>query len=366
MEGKSILNQLSPYQPGKQTNDIKKEFGLNKVVKLASNENPYGYSSKLKEALPSLENNFEIYPDGYATELRAVLSQMLNVEYDQLVFGSGSDEIIQMISRAFLYPGVHTVMATPTFPQYKHHALIDGADITEVPLVNGSHDIERMLDAIHEHTKVVWLCSPNNPTGTIIPKQSFEKFMNDCPTDVLVVLDEAYYEYQEPQYDLESIRHLSTYENLISLRTFSKAYGLAGLRMGYAITSENIARQLNIVRAPFNASSLAQQAALIALEDNEFIRHTTQQNNDVKQQFMSFLDDIGWSYDESQTNFVLVSTPKSGNDVFNFLLQHGFIVRPGEALGCPQTIRVTVGTMEDMTQLQQLLQTYDRQINKGT
>lgn len=366
VKGKSILNQLSPYQPGKSSDDIKKKYGLQKVVKLASNENPFGYSPKLKQSIHTLNVDFETYPDGYTTELRHALSNKLNVGGDQLVFGSGSDEIIQMIARAFLYPGAHTVMATPTFPQYRHHALIEGAEITEVPLINGEHDLDQMLDVINDHTKVVWLCTPNNPTGVSMSKEAFDMFMEKCPQHVLVVLDEAYYEYQDVQYDVQAIDQLSDHNNLISLRTFSKAYGLAGLRMGYAITHENIARQLNIVRGPFNTSTMAQQAALIALEDQSFIKETVQTTNAIKQRFQTFLNKIGWSYDKSQTNFILVSTPVSGEDVFKYLLTHGYIVRPGEALGCPHSIRVTIGNENDMENLQQLLQTFNDQVHKET
>lgn len=367
MEGKPILNQMSPYQPGKSSDDIKKEYRLEKIVKLASNENPLGYSPQLKQAKPTLNANFEIYPDGYATELRHALSDMLNVGKDQLVFGSGSDEIIQMIARVFLYPGAHTVMATPTFPQYKHHALIEGANIKEVSLIDGHHDLEQMLEEINEKTKVVWLCTPNNPTGISISKSKFDAFMEKCPKHVLVVLDEAYYEYQNSEYDIQSIEQLSVHKNLISLRTFSKAYGLAGLRIGYAITHEKIARQLNIVRGPFNTSIMAQEAALIALKDKAFIRESVKKNHLIKKQFAKFLDTIGWSYYKSETNFMLVTTPVSGEGVFNFLLEHGFIVRPGEVLGCPNSIRVTIGNEDDMAILQQLLQTFNQQLtNKET
>lgn len=362
MRGKEVLQKMTPYQPGKSAEYIKKQYNVEKIVKLASNENPYGYSPVLHEALKDFAYNFEFYPDGYATELRNKLSETLQVNEEQLVFGSGSDELIQIIVRTFLERGQHTIMATPTFPQYRHHALIEGAHITEVPLVNGRHDIGQMLEAITGETKVIWLCTPNNPTGISIAQDEFISFMNQCPSHILVVLDEAYYEFQDSKYDIDAINQLKTYKNLITLRTFSKAYGLAGLRVGYAVTTENIARQLNIVRGPFNTSQLAQMAATIAFEDQKFIEETVSKNKIVKEQFAQFLKTINWEFYPSEANFVLVKTPDSGEHLFNFLIKHGFIVRPGELLGYPNTVRITLGEKGDMATLHLLLQTYNRQM----
>src|SRR5690625_4102990 len=303
MIGKEILNQLSPYQQGKQTKEIKKEYNLDQVIKLASNENPYGFSTNVKEYMTSQIHDLNIYPDGYTAKLRQAVAMKLNVDEQQLVFGSGSDEIIQMICRAFLYPGVNTVMANPTFSQYKHHSLIDGAHIKEVPTKNGYHDLRSMLKAIDENTKVVWICSPDNPTGTLISNDDFQHFMDNCPKGVLVVLDEAYYEYINHQSRLNTIDYLSTYKNLILLRTFSKAYGLAGLRIGYAIMNEFLASKIDVVRGPFNTTSLAQKSAYIALEDTNFIQKSVDENKRVKQSFQEFLDGIHLNYYTSDTNF---------------------------------------------------------------
>lgn len=356
MIGKKILNQLSPYKPGKQTEEIKEEYNLSKVIKLASNENPYGYSKQVKEFLTSKIHELNIYPDGYAAELRGAIANKLQVEEEQLVFGSGSDEIIQIICRAFLYPGVNTIMTTPTFTQYKHHSLIEGAEIKEIPAKNGHHDLSAMLEAIDDQTKVIWICSPDNPTGTVITEDDFVQFMDTCPDDILVVLDEAYYEYIEKHSRINTLDYLTAYQNLILLRTFSKAYGLAGLRIGYAITSELIASKLNIVRGPFNTTSISQKAALIALQDEAFICQTVDNNRIMKQSFEQFLDGLGWFYYPSQTNFLLINTPISGLKAFDYLIKNGFIIRPGELLGYPNTIRVTIGTEQDMSALEQVLQ----------
>lgn len=365
MEGKSILKKMTPYQPGKSAEDIKKQYNIDRIIKLASNENPYGFSPQIRQALKDFSFEFEFYPDGYATQLRYALSKKLHVGIDQLVFGNGSDEIIQMITRTFLQEGDHTIMATPTFPQYRHHALIEGADITEVPVVNGEHDLDEMLAKITENTKIIWLCTPNNPTGRSITKEAFKYFMNECPEHVLVVLDEAYYEFQDSKYDLSAIEQVQSYPNLMTLRTFSKAYGLASLRVGYAVTTEKIAKQLNIVRGPFNTSALAQKAAIIALEDQSFIKETVAKNRRVKEHLAQFLNTIGWEYYPTEANFMLVKTPSSGEHLFNFLIKHGYIVRPGELLGYPKTVRITLGEKDDMATLHLLIQTYNRQMLEG-
>lgn len=358
MVGKKVLKQLAPYKQGMQINQVKEAYNLEKIVKLASNENPYGYSKQLKNTILDNIDELNIYPDGHAAQLRTSLASRLSIKEEQLIFGNGSDEIVQIISRTFLYPGVNTVMATPTFPQYKHHALIDGANIKEIPTVDGYHDLKAMLQAIDEDTKVVWICSPDNPTGTLLPREDFYQFMDQCPQDVLVVLDEAYYEFIDESSRLNALASLATYKNLILLRTFSKAYGLAALRIGYGIMNEDIANQINIVRGPFNTSAIAQQAALVALDDQPFIQEVTEKNKAIKQSFETFLDKLGWHYYPSQTNFILVSTPVSGTEISQYLLENGFIIRPGELLGYPNTIRITIGTEEDMKQLQGLLKNY--------
>jgi len=362
MQGKSILQKMTPYQPGKSVEDIKNEYNIDKIVKLASNENPYGFSPQLHQILNDVSFDFSHYPDGHATHLRNALSEKLHINTDQLVFGSGSDEIIQIITRTFLQQGDHTIMATPTFPQYRHHALIEGADITEVPVIDGKHDLDAMLASITDKTKIIWLCTPNNPTGLSITKEQFTSFMDRCPEHILVVLDEAYYEFQDPKYDIRAIEQIKKYPNLVTLRTFSKAYGLASLRVGYAVTTQTIAKQLNIVRGPFNTSAIAQKAAKVALKDQNFIKETVTKNKRVKEQFAQFLKTIGWEFYPTEANFMLVKTPSSGEHLFNFLMKHGYIVRPGELLGYPKTARITLGETDDMATLHLLIQTYNRQM----
>lgn len=352
MQSKDILKQLSPYKPGKQIEEVKNEYGLERIVKLASNENPFGFSTKVKEAIPNLLQHVEIYPDGYSTELRTHVAKKLVVDPEALIFGCGSDEVVQMISRAYLEPGTNTVMATPTFPQYRHNALIEGAELREVPLVDGYHNLDKMLASIDHNTRVLWLCSPNNPTGCHIDKESFEKVMLHCPKHVLVVVDEAYYEYMDAEDAPDTIKALNKFENLIVLRTFSKAYGLAGLRIGYGVADKKVAAALEVTRGPFNTTSMAQQSALIALEDKEFLRNSIEKNSENKQAFMQFCDNLNLNYFDSQANFLFVHLPMSGDEMFQYLLSKGYIVRSGEALGLPNGIRVTIGRSQDMEAIQ--------------
>lgn len=364
MIGKPILKELSAYKQGMQIKDVKDKYQLDEIIKLASNENPYGFSPKVKETLEDMEHAFYLYPDGYAADLRLAVAEKYKLTADQLVFGSGSDEIITFICRAFLSEGTNTVMAEATFPQYRHHALIEGAEVRAVPtLDNGSHDLEAMLDAIDQHTKVVWLCSPDNPTGTLIKQSDFTAFMEKCPKDVLVVLDEAYYEFVDPSLRLPFHESLDRYENIVMLRTFSKIYGLASLRVGFAITSEEIAHQLNVVRGPFNTTTLSQHLTKVALSDDHFVEKTRLENEKVRKAFESFLDSVGWGYYESHTNFLLVKTPIDADEMSEYLLRHGFIVRSGNLLGYPHTIRVTIGTERDMEKLQSVIRKFIEENN---
>lgn len=364
MLGKRVLNELSAYKQGMQISEVKRNYNLDKIVKLASNENPYGFSDRVKEELHVNDQAFEFYPDGYAHDLRLKLASKLVIRPDQLVLGTGSDEVITLICRAYLHEGTNTVMATPTFSQYRQHSLIEGAELREVPTVNGKHDLSNMAEAIDEQTKVVWLCSPDNPTGELIQQEAFELFMKQCPNDVLVVLDEAYFEYVPYSFQLNLNESLEKYPNLVVLRTFSKIYGLAGLRIGYGIASEEIAEKLNIVRGPFNTTSFSQQAAQIALDDDEFIANSKKLNLEVKNEFKAFLDEIGWGHYESFTNFLLVKTPIDADKASYYLLERGFIVRSGNLLGYPNTIRITIGTAADMKDLQTVIQQLQKDIDE--
>ncbi|MCG7343035.1 histidinol-phosphate transaminase [Sporosarcina sp. ACRSL] len=353
MQWKQVLSTMKPYKPGRSTDEVKKAYGLENVVKLASNENPYGCAPSVTEFLRNASMPFEIYPDGHGTTLRTKLAKKHRVDEASILFGNGSDEIISIISRALLDEHVHTIIPTPSFPQYAHNAKIEGADITEIPLRNGYHDLNDFLDAINERTAIIWVCNPNNPTGSLIPSSEIVQFLEKVPENILVVLDEAYFEYVTDPNHIDSITLLERFPNILVLRTFSKAYGLASFRIGYAVGSPAIITDLNKVRNPFNNNTLGVTVASIALEDNAFIENCQKLNEIQRERFKAFASEKGIHMFDSETNFVLVEVPGDADEASEFLLQQGYIVRSGNALGTPGYVRVTIGSEEQTTGLLQ-------------
>ncbi|WP_010284172.1 histidinol-phosphate transaminase [Bacillus timonensis] len=356
MNIKEQLLNLKPYQPGKPIEEVKREYGLDKIVKLASNENPYGCSEKAKEAVKNNIDSFAIYPDGYATELREKLAKHLGVDGTQLLFGNGSDDVIHIITTALLAPGKNTVMANPTFSQYKHNAVIEGAEVREVELIEGNHDLDGMLQQIDENTEIIWVCSPNNPTGVYVNSDKLHRFLKQVPEHVLIIMDEAYYEFAAKEQDYpNTVSLLNDYPNLLILRTFSKAYGLGGLRVGYAIGNSDFINKIEPVRQPFNSNRVGQIAASAALDDQDFIKAYVEKNKQGLQQFYKFCEEHKLSYYPSFGNFILINFEQSGDEVFHYLLERGFIVRSGNPLGFPNSVRITVGTEEQNRELIALL-----------
>lgn len=347
MKWKEQLLSLAPYKPGRPIESVKKEYGLEKVVKLASNENPFGTSPKVVAALQSALSSFAIYPDGYATTLRTAVAEFLKMDEEQLIFGNGADNLIQIISRAFLEPGKNTVMASPSFSQYKHNAIIDGAEIREIPLIDGEHDLDAMLEAIDENTAVVWVCSPNNPTGVYITKEKITSFLNKVPKETVVVIDDAYHDYVVADDFYDAVEFVNEYNNLIVLRTFSKIYGIASLRVGYGVAHQDIIRVLEPAREPFNVNTLGQIAAVAALNDQGYVNECRRKNREGMAQFEQFCAEHQLHYFPSQANFILIDFGTSGDEVFQYLLQKGYIVRSGNALGYTTSVRVTVGSEEE-------------------
>jgi histidinol-phosphate aminotransferase len=345
MQPKQNIVDLPVYQPGKPVEDVKRELGLSEVIKLASNENPFGCSPKAKEAMAREFDNISIYPDGAAVELTAALAEYHGVNADQIIFGAGSDEIILMIARAFLVPGDETIMADQTFPQYKHNAKIENAVIIEVPLKEGTHDLASMLDRVTDKTKVIWVCNPNNPTGTIVNELELGRFLAEVPSNVLVVLDEAYCEYiDDPAYP-DGLKLLQKHPNVILLRTFSKIYGLASLRIGYGIGRPEVIRSINQVREPFNTSRFAQAAALASLNDESFLIECRRANKEGLEYLNTEFQQMGLQSFPAYGNFIMVDMQRPAQQVFDSLLRRGIIVRAGHK-GYPNHIRITVGSQE--------------------
>lgn len=346
MKWKKQIVGMKAYQPGRSIEEVKSMYGLSEIVKLASNENPLGTSPKVTQFINNQPLEFERYPDGYSSLLRTALADHLGVEENQLLFGNGSDEIILIIARALLQPGVNTVMATPTFPQYRHNASIEGAEVREVLLKDGMHDLEGMLQQIDEQTSVVWLCSPNNPTGTLLNQKELNTFIQSVPNNILIVLDEAYFEYiTEPTYQ-NPLTYLDTHKNVVVLRTFSKAYGIAAFRVGYAIGHADLIANLDTLREPFNTTSISQGVAIAALDDQAFIEQCRSENEKGKTQFEEYSSKNHLHIYPTQGNFVLLEVKTNSDDVFEQLLKRGYIIRSGNALGVPNYIRITIGTHE--------------------
>lgn len=346
MNWKNALGQIKPYKPGRSIEEVQVLYGLDTVVKLASNENPYGCAPSVKEFISTAVLQHEIYPDGYAGRLRAKVAEKHNVAETALLFGNGSDEIVSIISRAILNEGLNSVMPTPTFPQYAHYTKIEGADAREIPLIDGQHDLDGFLRAIDENTSVVWICNPNNPTGNLIPSAKLEAFLEKVPSDILVVLDEAYFEYITDPQHINSVNWLEKFPNILILRTFSKAYGLAAFRVGYAIGHPDVITELNKVRNPFNNNSLALEVARKALEDEAFIEQCRTLNGEQRARFVQYATERNLDIFDSETNFVLLEVKTDADEASEQLLQRGYIVRSGNALGTPGYVRVTIGSEE--------------------
>lgn len=345
MLAKPQIVNLPVYQPGKPIEEVKRELGLDEVIKLASNENPYGCSPQVRAAIEAEFAQISLYPDGSAAELTAVLADHLGVNRDQIIFGCGSDEIIALITRAFFVPGDETIMADQTFSVYKSNADIEGAICIEVPLQDGTHDLDAMRSEITDKTKIVWICNPNNPTGTIVSDNALTTFLDSVPDHVLVVLDEAYAEFVTDDSYSNGISLLSKYPNVIVLRTFSKIYGLASLRIGYGVGQPEIIQLINRVREPFNTTRIAQAAGKAAIADGEFIADCRAKNRSGIEYLYEQFNQLGLSYFPAHGNFILVDVQASAVNLFQELLQLGVIVRAGFSK-YPNYIRVSVGTAE--------------------
>ena len=323
---------LSPYVPGKPVEELQRELGLTRVIKLASNENPLGPSPKAMAVINEGVATLHRYPDGGAFRLRQAIADRWKVSTEQVILGNGSDEILGLLARTFLSPGDEAVMAA------------HGKAVL-VPLVQWRHDVMAMAAAITERTRLLFLCNPNNPTGTMVPGDEVARLLARVPEHVVIVFDEAYFEYVRSSEFPDSMAYVKRGRNAIVLRTFSKIYGLAGLRIGYGVTTPEIANLLNRVRPPFNANSLAQRAALAALDDDEHVANSRAVNQTGMDQVVTGLRTLGLAPITSETNFVFFDVGRDGRGVFEALLRLGVIVRHIEG----RMIRVTIGQAEENT-----------------
>lgn len=337
------ISSLTPYQPGKPVEELERELGITSSIKIASNENPLGPSPKALVAIQNALPNAHIYPDGSCYELKNALAKFLSVDTQQITVGNGSENILELVAKSYLQSGDSAVISQYAFLTIPLIIQSFGATILEAPAVNWGHNIDNMLNAIDEKTRVLFLVNPNNPTGTYTNKNDFTKLMNSVPPHIIVVLDEAYSEFiSTPDYPV-ALEFLAHHPNLIISRTFSKAYGLAGLRIGYAISSPEIADILNRARLPFNVNSLAAKAAAAALLDQEHMRATVRVNEEGKRELEEGLDKLKLNYISSLANFITIDVGDALT-IYQDLLKEGVIVRALNAYKMPRHIRVTIGT----------------------
>lgn len=342
------IRAIMAYQPGKPISELAREMGIaeESIVKLASNENPLGMSVRARDAAIAAIGEISRYPDGGAFALKKALCARFGVKPEQLVIGNGSNDILELASQAFLAPGLSAVYSRHAFAVYPLATNARGARGIEVAAKNFGHDLDAMAAAIEPQTRVVFIANPNNPTGTFVPGAELEAFLAKVPRHVLVVLDEAYTEYLAPEQRYDSIAWLARFPNLLVSRTFSKAYGLAGLRVGYAIAHPEVADLMNRVRQPFNVSSVALAAAEAALDDDEFLARSAEVNRRGMAQLVAAFRELGLEWIPSAGNFV---TFKVGDaiGVNQALLRQGVIVRPIAAYGMPHWLRVSIGLPEE-------------------
>jgi histidinol-phosphate aminotransferase len=344
--GSNVSRQI-PYSPGKPIDEVKRELGLSRVVKLASNENSLGPSRRALEAIEQAAPRLHLYPDAGCRALRTALAEHLGVGGDHLVFGNGSDEIIQMLGLAFLLPGDSLIQADPSFVRYEASAVLNGAECIKVGLTDWTHDLDAMADRFDERTRLVYVANPNNPTGTIVSDAQVRRFLRRLPERAVVVFDEAYFEYVESADFPNALELIREGWKVISLRTFSKAYGLAGLRIGYGIARPEIIHYLEQVREPFNTSHLAQTAAEAAIRDMDHLDATLAMNRTGKDQLYTAFRRLGLQFTPTEANFVWVDLARESDPVFQALLRKGIIVRAGAHVGSSTHLRVTIGTAEE-------------------
>ncbi|HEX6971430.1 MAG TPA: histidinol-phosphate transaminase [Limnochordia bacterium] len=338
------LLEIEPYVPGRSIESVRAERGLAEVIKLASNENPLGPSPLAVAAMREAAAAVHRYPDGSATVLRQRLAQHLSVPAEGIVVGNGSDEIVRLLAEAFLEPGDEAVMAACTFSQYAAATRLMGGIPRTVPLQDEVHDLERMAAACTDRTRIVFVCNPNNPTGTIVERERVAAFLESLPPDVLVVFDEAYREYVRAETYPDTLEWIRAKRPLVVLRTFSKVYGLAGLRIGYGIMPRAVARALERARGPFNVNLMAQRAALAALEDQEHVKKSVAANAAGVDLLSAELTRLGFGVTPTQANFLWVDAGDASGSIAAALLERGIIVRSGAAFGRPTHLRISVGT----------------------
>ncbi len=344
---RKCIEKLTPYPPGKPIEELERELGIVGSIKLASNENPLGPSPKAINAIKKTLANVNRYPDGSCYYLRQKLSEKFGLPMDKIILGNGSDEIIKLAIHTFLSPDEEVILPYPTFLMYEKIIQSFEGKIVTVPLSAFSIDLSAVRTAVSSKSKIIIINNPNNPTGTGLNKEKLFQFLSSLPSDLIIILDEAYIEFTTDPNITSLLESLESYPLLIVLRTFSKAYGLAGLRVGYGFASETIIDGMNLIRQPFNVNCLAQAGALAALDDDEFVEKTRTLVRNGLIFLYSQLDRIGLKYIPTQTNFFLIKTPLGAQETYQRMLREGVIVRSMESFGLNEYIRINVGLPEE-------------------
>lgn len=348
------VRSLQPYQPGKPIDELQRELGIRDVIKLASNENPFGPSPKAIAALQAQLHELARYPDGNGFILKKALSAKYGVAMNQLTLGNGSNDILEFVARAFVQPGDEVIFSQHAFAVYPIVTQAVGGRAVIIPAKNHAHDLEAMVKAVSVRTRVIFIANPNNPTGTWFDADALERFLKAIPGNIIVVLDEAYFEYachphmQATGYP-DGMAYLGKFPNLVVSRTFSKAYGLAGLRAGFAVSHTGIADMLNRVRQPFNVNTLALHAATAALSDQDHIEKSVVHNAQAMRQYEQMLKQLGLNYIPSVGNFIAIDMGQPAAPIYEALLRQGVIVRPVANYGMPNYLRITLGTGQENT-----------------
>lgn len=350
------VQQLQPYQAGKPIEELERELGIRNIIKLASNENPLGPGHKALQAARHALDDLHRYPDGSGFRLKAALAEKLGVRTSQITLGNGSNDVLELIARSWLAPGDEVIFSEHAFAVYPLVTLACSAKPVQVPALCFGHDLDAMAAAITERTRIIFIANPNNPTGTWFHRSALELFLKQVPENVLVVLDEAYTEYVEEAFFPNGLDYLDQYPNLIVTRTFSKIYGLAGLRVGYGVSSPAIADVLNRVRQPFNCNIAALAAAEAALNDQAYIDDSRSENTAGLGQLVEGFERLGLKHIPSVANFIAFDCQREAMPLYNALLHEGVIVRPIAGYGMPNHLRVSVGLAQENERFLQALE----------
>ncbi|MBD8014990.1 histidinol-phosphate transaminase [Planococcus wigleyi] len=347
IKARKTLDKIQPYSPGKPIWEVQKELGLDRVIKLASNENPLGPSPKAVAAIQQGLAELNRYPDADASDLKKAIAKEFQVNPQQVIPTNGADELITLISEAFLEAGDEVIVPSPSFSEYDFGAHIMGATVVPVEFSKGfEFDVDAMIAAVTDKTKIIYVCTPNNPTGTYMSKADLDKLV-EAIDDVLVVIDAAYSHFADAVDYTNGIEYINAGYPVLTLQTFSKIYGIAGVRVGFGIASESIIQSILKVKEPFNVNTLAQIAATAAIEDTEHVTTSQNANKAGREQLYKAFNELGLPYIESMANFVLVQIGENGEKLYKELMAKGVIVRHGKIWGLPDYVRVSVGTQEE-------------------